>query len=723
MSLRRSAINGLRAHSRRVRRTDHRLSPITTGSTTGVTSLARRSAATLLLTLTLLPTLAQAQSVEWVRSAGGTSNDKGAGIAVDAAGNSYVTGQYADTATFGPFTLTSAGSLDIFVVKYDDAGNVLWARSAGGALPDDALAISVDAVGNSYVTGWFRGTATFGPFTLTSAGHSDYQEIFVAKFDSGGNVLWAQSAGGTSANDEGWGIAVDVAGNSYVTGFYLGTATFGPFTLVSAGGGETFVAKYDDSGEVLWVRSGGGGGSSGLGSAIAVDTAGNSYVAGQYVYKVTFEPFTLNGAGSADIFVVKYDDSGEVLWARSAGGASWDSAWGIAVDTAGNSYVTGGFGGAPGLAATFWPFTLFSAGGFDIFVAKYDDSGNVLWARRAGGGSSGEEGWSIAVDVVGNCYVTGFYLGTATFGPFTLIGAGGDDIFVARYDPGGSVLWAQSAGGGASNDFGLGIAVDAAGNSYVTGHYARTVTFGPFSLTSAGLTDIFVSKYGGPPADPPSSPDLTLTQAADSNRYLTFVPTNPGLDTALQVKLIESEEFPEAVGATWWVGPPDVYCENGAEVNAPCTPAEGIPSSTFLSSSLQCAQHCMDWGSPGETLHVGDINVVPGAVYRVRAINCGSDPDEATNYSLPLPVATSQWGDTILTCEGCPCGPPEGIVNIIDCKGVVDRFVSAPCAPLKSRVDLEPAIPDRQINITDALQCVRAFQGVPYDLSVPVGCE
>ena len=207
------------------------------------------------------------------------------------------------------------------------------------------------------------------------------------------------------------------------------------------------------------------------------------------------------------------------------------------------------------------------------------------------------------------------------------------------------------------------------------------------------------------------------------NRYLSFVPGSPGLETAWQVTLVDSEQFPGAAGATWWVGEPAEYCENGAEITPPCTTVPGIPSSTFTSSGLQCAQHCMDWGSLERLVYVGDVNIVPSASYEIRSIPCGCDPAKPTCYSDPISFLTSAWGDTISTCEGCPCGSPTGGVDIIDCKAVIDKFVSAPCAPLKSRVDLEPATPDRQINITDALACIKGFQGLEYDLSVPVGCE
>ena len=222
-----------------------------------------------------------------------------------------------------------------------------------------------------------------------------------------------------------------------------------------------------------------------------------------------------------------------------------------------------------------------------------------------------------------------------------------------------------------------------------------------------------------PPADPPIE---SHAQNAKS-RYLSFVPGNLCAATALQVTLVESEQFPDAVGASWWVGEPREYCENGAQINPPCSTVGGIPDSTFYSSDLQCSPHCMDFASLGEVLHVGDPNIVPGARYEVRAIPYSCDTSDPANYSEPLSIATTEFGDTITSCEGCPCGPPDGSVDIIDCVGILDRFVSAPCSPLKARVDLVPGTPDRQINVTDLAGCLyNAFLGIGYNFSIPERC-
>jgi hypothetical protein len=165
------------------------------------------------------------------------------GISVDCDGNSYVTGFFNNTATFGPHTLTTEGFLDIFVAKANPLGEWQWANSAGGPSVDRGLGISVDCDGNSYVTGSFENTATFGTIAITSEGALD---IFVAKANPLGEWQWANSAGGPNpkfVDNMGNGISVDLAGNAYVTGSFFGTATFGTIAITTEGLNDIFIAK------------------------------------------------------------------------------------------------------------------------------------------------------------------------------------------------------------------------------------------------------------------------------------------------------------------------------------------------------------------------------------------------------------------------------------------------------------------------------------------------
>ena len=428
----------------------------------------------------------------WTKNAGGISEDWSYNIAVDVSGNSYITGYFKGSATFGSTNLTSKGCIDIFIAKLDSSGNWLWAKKAGGTDWDGGLGIAVDASGNSYVTGYFADSAIFGSTTLTG---NEGDNIFVAKLDSNGNWLWVKKAGGTGY-DGGLGIEVDASGNSYVTGDFSGTVTFGSTTLTSRGNSDIFVAKLDSSGNWLWAKKAGGKGYD-KGHGIAVDAVNNSYVTGIFEGSATFGSTTLINKSSEyyyDIFIAKLDSSGNWLWAQNAGGTGSDWGNGIAVDASGNSYVTGYFDSD----ATFGSTTLTSNGGYDIFVAKLDSSGNWLWAKNAGGTGT-DWGNGIAVDASGNSYVTGYFLSTATFGDITLTSYGGTDIFIAKLDSSGNWLWAKNAGrtGGEGN----GIAIDNNGNSYVTGILFCNDTD---SATSENITsyesdeslniDIFVAK-------------------------------------------------------------------------------------------------------------------------------------------------------------------------------------------------------------------------------------
>ena len=438
-----------------------------------------------ILALCSVALFAQNEDWLWAKQAGGISEDNGNSIAVDANGNSYITGEFRDSATFGITTMTSSGENDIFVAKLDINGNWLWVNQAGGISGSYGSSIAVDDNGNSYVTGGFSGSATFGTTTLTSSGDGD---IFVAKMDSNGNWLWAKKAGGISGG-YGSSIAVDANGNSYIIGSFWSIATFGNTTLTSSGGYYTdiYVAKLDSKGNWLWANKAGGLNWD-YGYSIAVDANGNSYVTGCHLSSATFGTITLTSSGGYDIFIAKLDSSGNWLWAKKAGGTSDDYSRSITVDDNGNSYVTGDFRSS----ATFGTTILNTSGYNDIFVAKLDINGNWLWAKKAGG-TSYDYGCCIAVDDNGNSYVTGVFEGSATFGTTTLTSSGNEDIFVAKMDSNGNWLWAKKAGG-QSNDGGRSITVDDNGNSYVTGYFEESTTFGITTLTSSGDYEIFVAK-------------------------------------------------------------------------------------------------------------------------------------------------------------------------------------------------------------------------------------
>ena len=503
---------------------------------------------------------AQVPEWQWAKQASGINQDQGNSICTDANGNSYVTGQFRETNTFGDITLTSFGSDDVFVSKLDNDGNWLWTTQAGGSWTDRSRSIVVDADGNSYITGSFGETATFGTFTITSLGTYD---AFVAKLDNDGNWLWATQAGGIGG-DFCNGISVDAYGNLYATGFFQGTAFFGVDVLTSLGVYDVFMAKLDNDGNWLWATPGGGSGvdcSNGMGT----DANGNSYATGIFQGTAFFGAYEITSCGAMDIFVAKTDADGNWLWATRGGGVySDDYGSGISVDADGNLSVTGNFRGE----ATFGADVLTANGQEDILVAKIDADGNWLWATHAGG-TGYDFGYGISADADGNSYVTGNFNGPATFGDITLTGIGAYDVFVAKLGTDGNWLWAKDAGGSIGNDQGSSISLDANGNLSVTGFFNGPATFGLNILTGCGDNDIFVAKLVEPIE--PIIGDFNsdgYVDAADLQLlgdHWHFVDTDPGWDPLYDLvpdNIIDAADL-QIFGDHWHEGTPARYSQGG----------------------------------------------------------------------------------------------------------------------------------------------------------------
>jgi len=413
-----------------------------------------------------------AQNFEWAQGIGTNGLVQSNGIAGDSKGNTYITGAFSGSPTFDTFKL-SASSNDIFIAKYSPSGKCLWATCPTNTDLSTGFGICADAKGNSYISGYFSGTLTFGSILLTSYGGND---IVIAKYDSNGICLWAKHAGSTG-NDNGIAIAADGNGNCIVTGYFAATATFGSNQLTSYGSTDIFIAKYGEDGNCIWVKKAGSYYSD-YGYGIAADVNGNIGITGTYTGAATFGTIQLSSYGQNDIFTARYDSSGNCLWAKHAGTKNQEMGNAIAFDSNLNSYITGSFMGI----ANFDIIQITSNGLSDIFTAKYDSSGNCLWANDAGGAGS-DVGRCISVDTKGNSYVSGTFQDTAYFGDEQISSFGGYDIFIAKYDSSGKLLWIRHAGG-ASNDGAYGIFADANQNCYSTGNYSYSATFGNFQLTS-----------------------------------------------------------------------------------------------------------------------------------------------------------------------------------------------------------------------------------------------
>jgi hypothetical protein len=349
----------------------------------------------------------------WLHQLGTSGYDIGSGVAVDAAGNSYVTGY--TSATLPGSADPTAGTNDAFVAKYDASGSLAWVHQLGSADDDEGVGIAANAAGDTFVTGY-----TSGKLAGSAVGNAGSTDVFVAKYDTAGNRMWVDQLG-SIAVDIGVGIAADASGDTSVTGYTYGALPGAP--EANAGGSDVFVARYDAAGTKLSVDQLGSAGSD-YGSDLAVDAAGNTYVTGHT--SGTLPGSAETNAGGNDALVAKYDTTGARQWVHQLGTAFSDQGAGIAVDGAGNSFVTGYTSGTlPGSANP-------NAGGTDVFVANYDAAGNKVAVNQLGSPSS-DEGTGAAVDATGLIYVTGYTYGTLPGATET--NAGSSDIFVTRLGP------------------------------------------------------------------------------------------------------------------------------------------------------------------------------------------------------------------------------------------------------------------------------------------------
>ena len=424
------------------------------------------------------------------------------GMALDSNANAYVVGGFSGTANFGGTSLTATGDSDIFLVKYDSGGNVIWARRAGSTgsnTSDQGAAITLDPLGNIYITGEYQRTATFGGLSVTSVGNGD---VFIAKYDNAGNVLWVRSAGGQYGDGGSAIAADTAGNCYVTGFYTGTSATFGGTALTNTGGqydGHSFLAKYDTSGNFLFVKPEGGNALS-LDSSGNLYLAGSSNAQSVTFSGVTITNGN-TAAYSSMAYLVKYGPGGGVLWAKSVSGAVNTTAnvaqgYSVAVDSSGNSYLTGQFAGQ----VNFGSNKLTSFGSDDSYLCKFDPSGNILWVHQNGSPSTStpfiDAGESVATDAAGNAYLTGRFMGTAAFGNTNLTSFGDNDVFVTKFDTSGNELWVQQ-GGGANYDSGAAIQVAASGDVYVAGSFQSATAFGTINLSASGYSG-FVTKLSIP---------------------------------------------------------------------------------------------------------------------------------------------------------------------------------------------------------------------------------
>ncbi len=432
----------------------------------------------------------------WVHAMGSTGYNSPVDVRIAPSGNIYLYGVFrGSTATFGGTTLANAvpGFTMGFLALYGPGGSLQWAQLVGTSiLVYDYESLDVDDLGHAWVSGHNNITSQFGTITLNGAGPflAQYSEagtavlaehiameanVFHALGTHGDHFLYGDHINGT-VFDQGSGISVSAA-------------------LEQAK--EGYLARYDEDLEYRWMRRMGLHGTAyDGGTAILIDASGNVYTYGLFITTAILCDDTLRAPLAAShLWLNKRDANGACIWTQQftcsepLGPNQVNRAVSLVMDDNGDLYLSGTFFGTIQIGA----YMLTSAGGQDLFLARLDGSGNCQWAVREGG-TGKEEGGAIAIDGNGDLLLTGGYAGTCTIAGVALTSQGQSDGFVARYDGNGNASWVRSFGG-TSWDSGTGVAVDAVGNGYITGRYTTNATFNGLVVNGTGDMDIFVAKY------------------------------------------------------------------------------------------------------------------------------------------------------------------------------------------------------------------------------------
>ena len=480
------------------------------------------------------------QTTDWVKSFGGTSNDKGISIGADSLGFIYCSGYFNNEATFGNITLTnsalstSSPNKESFIFKMDSLGNVLWAIAGGnlsGSCCDDrALGMHVTPGGDVFITGTFWSSYNIGTVTATT-GLNSHSNSLLAKVDKDGNALWAIGFGSDNAtgscpfpiydaDDGSYDVKVDDDGFIYVTGFFSGySAEFDALSVSNPDWNITcqpmgYIGKLDPNGNWLWVDEFDGikdvRGS--RDNRLAIDQFSNIYVVGGFQGTGNYGPYSITSNGEWDAFIFKMDKDGNWLWAEGFGSDRTDRANGIAIDACDDIYITGEYRNPmvfPGGNTSNGTDTLSHKQKRDVFVAKLNNQGNWKWAKRAR--SSGtDKSYQMSVDANKQVFVCGTMGDTARFTnslvvPAPIPGDTTASAWVAQIDGAsntGDWVWAKMAGSASDHDDRTNdICPDGFGNVYAIGFFEDSPDFDGTILNSLGRKDIFVWKMSMNPGN------------------------------------------------------------------------------------------------------------------------------------------------------------------------------------------------------------------------------
>ncbi|WP_161627161.1 SBBP repeat-containing protein [Flavobacterium subsaxonicum] len=461
---------------------------------------------------------ATAQEWNWVFSAQAVESTQVGSYAAtstiisDAGGNVYMNCTSTHPSiTFGDQTFTGASWIGRnFLVKFDSAGSITWIQDTDATDMIATASLVSDPSGNLYSTGEFMGTYNHQGFIFNNVEDNLALNSFISKLDNNGIAQWAKHIGviGNTENEfeninrfvRAYDIAIDPTGNLYVCGQMNGvTGIFGNLSVPIQGESDTFIAKYDNNGNILWVKTVLNNGYQGW-RKLVCDSSGNVYMAGSHAgsASISFDGTVLGGNATSLTFLVKYSTDGNLLWVQSHGGGTQDIFCNSLAIDANNNIYTAGYFNYPSLA--FGDVVLTSTHAQEGFVVKYNNNGNVLWAKSSGAYDSfnnvktGSDG---AVYLLGN-----FWSEQVVFGETTLTNEGGTNGYVTKMDTDGNYLFAEQIGG--EGHFESHMTVNQATNSlYASGRYLDA-RFGEQTYSADTMVDIFLAKLTIPALSTPS---------------------------------------------------------------------------------------------------------------------------------------------------------------------------------------------------------------------------
>lgn len=443
-------------------------------------------------------------------SIGGNGIDKANSITIDSDKNIYLSGVFSGNVDFNPgvdsFFLNSNGETDVFILKLNNKGEFIWAKSFGGKTSEICNSIILDNAGNVLTTGSYNGRVDFNPnidsFIMTS--HNNSSDIFIHKLNKDGEFLWAKTIGGPG-KQEGRSIDTDSQGNVYTTGYFEISADFDPNSntaiLYSIGSNDIYISKLDSNGNYKWAKRIGGY-LTDEGKSIKFDNYDGIYITGFFQSTVNFDQNVIltSNNNSHDIFILRLDTVGNFKWVKNYGGSMPDYGESIDTDIYGNGYCTGSFYGFVEFDSDTGK-TMLKGYATDVFILKIDTRGTAKYLKQFGGYV--QEGHSLSVANNMNLVISGRYVEDINFNIANSKNVLKSDIndnaevFIANLDSKGDFIWSKSIGGN-DDQINTAITVDNEGTVYSTGYFKNIARFVQYSdsfiLQSKGNTDLYFQK-------------------------------------------------------------------------------------------------------------------------------------------------------------------------------------------------------------------------------------